>query len=101
MAEDTPLKSSFELAMERLRQKDAAAGVVQRTLSDAEKAAIADLRSLYESKLAEQQVMLQSRLSQVFDPSAREALEAEVRGERERLTAERDRRIEQIRAGQG
>ena len=101
MAEDTPLKSSFELAMERLRQKDAAAGVVQRTLSDAEKAAIADLRSLYESKLAEQQVMLQSRLSQVFDPSAREALEAEVRGERERPTAERDRRIEQIRAGQG
>ena len=101
MAEDTPLKSSFELAMERLRQKDAAAGVVQRTLSDAEKAAIADLRSLYESKLAEQQVMLQSRLSQVFDPSAREALEAEVRGERERVSAVRYRRIVQIRAGQG
>ena len=100
MAENTPLKSSFELAMERLRQKDAAAGIVSRTLTDAEKAAIADLRSLYESKLAEQQVMLQSRLAQVFDPSAREALEAEVRGERERLTTERDRRIEQVRAGQ-
>lgn len=100
MADNAPLKSSFELAMERLRQKDAAAGVVQRTLTEAEKAAIADLRSLYESKIAEQQVMLQSRLSQVFDPSAREALEAEVRAERERLTAERDRRIDQIRAGQ-
>lgn len=101
MADDTRLKSSFELAMERLRQKDAEAGVVQRTLTDDEKAAIADLRSLYESKIAEQQVMLQSKLAQVFDPASRDALEAEVRAERERLTSERDRRIEQIRAGKG
>ena len=62
MAEETRLKSSFELAMERLRQKDADAGITMRTLTDAEKAAIAEIRNFYEAKIAEQQVLHQSRL---------------------------------------
>ena len=99
MADETRLKSSFELAMERLRQKDADAGVTMRTLSDAEKAQIAELRNFYEAKIAEQEVMHQSRSAAVFDPAGREALAAEFRAEKERLTAERDRRIEQVRAG--
>ena len=99
MADETRLKSSFELAMERLRQKDAEAGVTMRTLSDAEKAQIAELRNFYEAKIAEQEVMHQSRSAAVFDPAGREALAAEFRAEKERLTAERDRRIEQVRAG--
>ena len=52
MADDTRVKSSFELAMERLRQKDAEAGVVPRALTDAEQAAIAEIRNFYEAKLA-------------------------------------------------
>ncbi len=100
MADEPRLKSSFELAMERLRQKDAEAGVTQRTLSDAEKAQIAEIRSLYEARIAEQQVMLQSRLTKTLDPAGREALEAEFRTEKERLSSERDRRIERIREGQ-
>ena len=99
MADETRLKSSFELAMERLRQKDAEEGVTMRTLSDAEKAQIAELRNFYEAKIAEQEVMHQSRSAAVFDPAGREALAAEFRAEKERLTAERDRRIEQVRAG--
>jgi len=35
----------------------------------------------------------------VADPSAREALEAELRAERERLVNERERKIEKVRAG--
>ena len=70
-----------------------------RTLSDAEKAQIAELRNFYEAKIAEQEVMHQSRSAAVFDPAGREALAAEFRAEKERLTAERDRRIEQVRAG--
>ena len=100
MADDTRLKSSFELAMERLRQKDAEAGVTTRVLSDAAKAQIAEVRSIYEAKIAEQQVMLQSRLARTMDPGEREVLEAGFRAEKERLSAERDAKVETIRNGQ-
>ena len=99
MADDTRLKSSFELAMERLRQKDAEAGVTARALSDAQKAEIAEVRNLYEAKIAEAQVMLLSNLQKTMDPASRETLEAGFRAEKERLTRERDRKVEKIREG--
>ena len=100
MADDTTrLKSSFELAMERLRQKDAEAGVTIRTPTDAEKAQIAEVRNLYEAKIAEAQVMLLSNLQKTMDPASRETLEAGFRAEKERLTRERDRKVEKIREG--
>lgn len=99
MADETRLKSAFEIAMERLQQQDADAGVTHRTLTDAEKAAIAELRNFCEAKLAEQEVLNQSRLRRTMDPAGRDAIEAEWRSDRERLTAERDRKIEKVRAG--
>ena len=99
MADEPRLKTAYELAMERLQRKDAEAGVTQRALTDADRAAIADARSLYESRIAEQHVMLHSKLAGAFDPAVRETLEAEFRTEKERLTAERDRKIERLRAG--
>jgi hypothetical protein len=99
MSEDRPLKSSFELAMERLRQKDAAEGVVERPLSDRQKAAVAEVRNFYESKLAEQQVLYQDKLKRTMDPGERAALENESRLDRERLASERDRKIQSIRDG--
>ena|SRR5690348_16978774 len=97
MSDDKPLKSSFELAMERLKKSDAAAGVDTRPLTAEQKAAIAEIRNFYEAKLAEQQVLHQSTLRKTADPAAREALEAEYRRERERLASERDGKIEKIR----
>ena len=47
MPSDGP-KSAFELAMERLRQKDQDEGVVERPLSNEQKAAIAEVRKVYE-----------------------------------------------------
>jgi hypothetical protein len=70
-----------------------------RSLTDAEKAQIAEIRNFYEAKIAELQVMHQSRLQKVFDPAGRDALEAEHRGEKERLASERDRKVEKIRSG--
>jgi hypothetical protein len=99
MADDTLLKSSFELALERLRRKDAVAGVTARVLTEAEKAQIAEIRNFYEAKIAEAQVMHQSRLKKVLDPAGRDALEAEFRTSKERLVAERDRKVEEIRGG--
>ena len=46
-------KSAYELAMERLRQKDREAGVEERPLSDEQKAAIADARQVYQARMAE------------------------------------------------
>ena len=83
--------------MERLRKKDEAAGVVHATLSDAQKAAITEIRSLYGAKLAQADLHHQDRLRATFDPAVHEALDVEYRRERERLTAEMDAQIEKAR----
>jgi len=66
-------------------------------VTDEQKAAIAEVRNFYEAKLAEQQVMHESALRRLLEPEPRAALEQEYRRERERLTAERERKIEKIR----
>lgn len=92
-------KSAYELAMERLRKKDAERGIEQRALTEEQKAAIAELRSTYEAKLAQEEIMQRSRLARTFDPAERETLEDGYRRDRERLVAERDAKIEKIRGG--
>ena len=51
MTSDAP-KSALELAMERLKKIDAEAGVTEQTLTDAQRAAIAEARNVYESRVA-------------------------------------------------
>ena len=97
MTDEKRLKSSVELAMERLAKKDADAGVETRTVSDAQKAAIAEARNFYDAKLAEQEVLHQSKMRATFDPAVRETLAEEYRRDHARLTAERDNKIEKIR----
>ena len=94
---DKGLKSSYELAMERLRKSDAAAGVEHKPLTDAQKAAIAEIRNYYEAKLAEQEVLHQSRLRAIQDPTERADTEQGYRRDRERLASERETKIEKIR----
>lgn len=103
MSDDGAPKSSFELAMERLRKQDAEDGVTTRPLTDEEKAAIAEVRSLYNSKIAEQDVLQQSAMKHLLsaDPAERDEVERRFRRERERLASERDARVEQIRRGEG
>src|SRR5258705_14013066 len=103
MSEDGSPKSAVELAMERLRKKDADAGVTTRKLTDEEKAAIAEVRSLYDSKIAEQEILQQATMRKMFavDPTEREEVDRQFRRERERLVSERDNKIEKIRQGGG
>jgi tRNA splicing endonuclease len=100
MADDDAPKSSYEIAMERLRKKDQDAGVEERSLSDEQRAAIADVRRVYEAKLAEREILHKSTLRKAegAEPEALEALEAEYRRDRERLVSERDRKIDEARA---
>jgi hypothetical protein len=94
---DEPPKSAYELAMERLRKKDREEGVDERRLTDEQRAAIADVRRVYEARLAEREILHRSKLAQIADPEARTALEDDYRRERERIASERDRKLEEAR----
>src|SRR5690349_7957429 len=97
MSHEGAPKSAYELAMERLRKKDEAAGIVHTELTEAQKTAITEIRSLYGAKLAQADLDHQDKLRVTFDPAVQEVLDAEYRSERERLTAEMDAKIEKAR----
>jgi hypothetical protein len=97
MSQESAPKSAYELAMERLRKKDEAAGVVEIPLTEDQKTAISELRSLYGAKLAQADLQHQAGLRMTFDPAVREALDLEYRREHERLTGELDAKIEKAR----
>jgi hypothetical protein len=99
MADDKALKSSYELAMERFKKNDAEAGVERKPLTDAQKAAIAEIRSFYTSKLAELEILHNGKMRTTPEHSERTALEEHYRREREHLSSERDARIEKARQG--
>ena len=97
MADDKSLKSSYELAMERFKKSDAEAGIERTPVTDAQKAAIAEIRNFYEAKLAELEVLHQGRVRASVDPTERAAREQEYRRDRERFSSERDSKIEKVR----
>ena len=96
MPDDGP-KSAFELAMERLRQKDTEAGVDERPLTDAQKAAIADARQFYDAKAAEREILHQAALRAATTHEQVERLNEDLRRDKERLTNDRTRKIAEIR----
>lgn len=94
------MKSAVELAMERLRKSDEDAGVDRRPLTDAQKAAIAEIRNFYEAKIAEIEVLHQGQLRTSVDPAERAEREQGYRRDRERLSSERDAKLEKARRGE-
>ena len=99
MSTDEAPKSAYELAMERLRKQDRDAGIEERAVTDEQKAAIAEVRRVYEAKLAEREILHRANLRKAADPAAFEVLEEEYRRDRERLASERDRKIDAARKG--
>jgi hypothetical protein len=93
---DAP-KSAYELAMERLKKKDAEAGVVEQKLTDAQKAAIAEARSIYESRVAERQILHRQKQLTTFDPAEVEKMDDEYRRDMDRFATDRDAKIRRIR----
>jgi hypothetical protein len=90
-------KSAYELAMERLKKKDAETGVVEQKLSDAQKAAIAEVRSIYEARLAERQILHRDKQLTIVDPAEMIKMEDEYRRDLERFANDRDAKIRKIR----
>lgn len=96
MPEEEP-KSAFELAMERLRKKDAEEGVVQQKLTEAQKAAIAEARSIYEARVAERQILHRQKVLTTYDPAEREVIDEQYRRDLDRFANDRDAKIRAIR----
>jgi hypothetical protein len=93
---DAP-KSALELAMERLRKQDAEAGVVEQKLTDAQKAAIAEARSVYEARVAERQILHRQKQLMTMDPAEIATMEEEYRRDMDRFATDRDAKIRRIR----
>ena len=99
MTDDEAPKSALEIAMARLKRKDEEAGVEERPVTEAQRAAIAEARQVAEARLAEQEILHRSKLAHVADRDTLEALQLEYRRDRERIIADRDRKIEEARGG--
>lgn len=96
MSDKAP-KSALELALERLRKSDEAAGIVETPLTEAQRKAIAEARNVYEARFAEAKILHESKLAVTADPEARARLDEDHRRDVDRLATDRDRKIEDIR----
>jgi hypothetical protein len=93
---DAP-KSALELALERLKKKDDEAGIEQKTLTDEQRAAIAEARNLCEARIAERRIMHQSQTAAIFDPQELELKREELRRDIAQFESDRDAKIRKIR----
>jgi hypothetical protein len=98
MSDDAP-KSALEIAMARLRRKDAETGATEPTLTDEQKARIAEVRQAAAAKLAQEDIMFKSALAQTWDPETRAKLETNHRRDLQRIQDERDSKIAKIKRG--
>jgi hypothetical protein len=98
MTDDRGMKSAYELAMERLKKQDKDAGIERKPLTEQQKAAIAEIRNVYDAKLAEADLRHQDKMLMTLDAGDRDKRDEEYRRDRERLSAERDAKIEKVRA---
>ena len=95
---DAP-KSALELAMEKLKKKDAEAGVEAQKLTDAQRSAIADARSMYDARVAERRIMHRSAVDSVFEPTEIAERETELRRDLDRFASDLESKIKKIRDG--
>ena len=95
---DAP-KSALELVMERLKKKDAEAGIEEKTLTDQQRAEIAEARSVYEARVAERRIMHQSQTASVFDPAELQQRQEELRRDLAQFESDRDAKVKRIRSG--
>ena len=98
MSDGAP-KSAYELAMERLRQKDKESNLAEQPLTDEQKTAIAEVRQMYQAKAAEREILHQAALRKAGTHEEIEQLNEALRRDTERMAGERDRKIAAIREG--
>lgn len=95
MSEDEEPKSAVELAMEKLRARG---DFAETSLTDAQKAEIADVRSLYKSKIAEHEIHEASKMKQAATMEELEAMKDALTKEKDRLNQEMEDKVKKIRS---
>jgi hypothetical protein len=93
---DAP-KTAYELAMERLRQKDQEGGRVEQPLTDEQKAAIAETRRIHDAKVAEREILHKDAIRKATSHEEVQQLTEQLQRDRDRYARERDQRIADIR----
>ena len=96
MSEDAP-KSALELAMERLKKKDAAEGIAELTLTDEQREEIAEIKRVYAAKIAEEEILYTSKIMTIWEPEERAKLDEGHRREVARLNEDRDKKTAKVR----
>jgi hypothetical protein len=94
------MKSSYELALERLERQ----GIErprEESLSDEVRAQVGLARQQAEAKLAELEILHRDRVKGLRDFAKLQDEEAEYVRERQRIEADRDRKIEKLRGAGG
>ena len=102
MPKDKPLKSAYELAMEKLRQRDRQSGDAgSRKLSAEQKRRIAQLRQAARAKLAEIEILHRDKLAGArSDPAALQQVEERYAIDRRRVESRLESDIERVRRGE-
>jgi hypothetical protein len=91
------MKSSYELAMERLSKASPAA-----KLTNKQRAELAEIDSKYAAKIAERELLLQDEFKKAVakgDMEAVEQIEKQMLSNRKTLEAEREEKKDKVRSG--
>jgi hypothetical protein len=99
MAEDRPLKSAYELALERLRERDREEGLEEHApLTAEQKQEIARLRQEAQAKLAELEILHRKNLQGTGgDPEKLREVEERYRIDRGRVESSLESGIARVR----
>lgn len=91
------MKSAYELAMERLQKQ-----APSQTLNERQKAELADIESLYKSRLAQLEISMGDEIQEaesVGDYALAEELRGRLGSQRQRIEDEKEERKESVRRG--
>jgi len=95
-----PMKSAYELAMEKLRKKDAERGQKEIRLDEGQKAEIAEIRAFYKAKVAEREILFQADLRKARaagDLDAARKIEDSYLKDRESLESQMESKVRKVR----
>jgi hypothetical protein len=99
---EEPLKSAYELAMERLQAQDRAQGVEKhKPLTEAQKEQIAELRRQAKARHAELEILHRKNLNGAAgDPEALTRIESEYERDRLRVESSLESALVRVRRGE-
>ena len=95
------MKSSYELAMEKLLKQDMSRAETMPLLNQKQKEEIAGIRQQYQARLAEREILHHAELTKSLalrDPEAVRAVEEAYRRDRSRIENDMETKIRAVRS---